>query len=199
MNYFYLTIAIVCEVIATAALQASEGFTKLLPSAAVVVGYGIAFFFLSLALRTIPVGIAYAVWAGAGVVLIALVGFLVFRQALDIAAMLGIAHDSGRRRDYESVLGKCKPLSERASTTNSVVRVYQPAQRNSVPEIPTVDEAGCRDSTFWCGMGWGFRRLLRKMPSPSSIVLTWRPWPIPPCSPTRQTRTGNSAARAANT
>jgi len=90
MNWLYLSIAIVCEVIATSALKASEGFTRLVPSILVVVGYGIALYLLSLTLRTIPVGVAYAVWSGVGVVLITLVGWLVFKQALDAPALIGI-------------------------------------------------------------------------------------------------------------
>lgn len=85
-----LSIAILAEVIATSALTASHGFTRLWPSVAVVIGYTIAFYFLALSLRTIPVGIAYAVWSGAGIVLISLIGWAVFRQTLDAAAMLGI-------------------------------------------------------------------------------------------------------------
>ena len=69
-SYAYLAIAIVAEVIATTALKASEGFSNLLPSILVVVGYGVAFYCLSMTLRTIPVGIAYAIWSGAGIVLI---------------------------------------------------------------------------------------------------------------------------------
>jgi small multidrug resistance pump len=90
MSYFYLVLAIVAEVIGTSALKAAEGFTRPWPSLAVVVGYGVAFYFLSLALKTIPVGIAYAVWSGMGVVLITLIGWWVFKQTLDAAAMLGI-------------------------------------------------------------------------------------------------------------
>ena len=90
MNWLYLTVAIVCEVIATSALKSSEGFTRLLPSVAVVVGYGAALYFLSLTLRTIPVGVAYAVWSGVGVVLITVVGWLVFKQELDMPAFIGI-------------------------------------------------------------------------------------------------------------
>jgi small multidrug resistance pump len=91
MNWFYLAIAIVSEVIATSALKASDGFTRFYPSAAVVVGYGLAFYFLSQTLRTIPVGIAYAVWSGVGVVLISLAGWMVYDQKLDTAAVAGIA------------------------------------------------------------------------------------------------------------
>lgn len=85
-----LALAIVAEVIATSALKASAGFTRLLPSAVVILGYGVAFYLLSQALRTIPVGVAYAVWSGAGTVLIAIIGMLVFRQKLDGAGVIGI-------------------------------------------------------------------------------------------------------------
>ena len=90
MNYLYLVIAIVAEVIGTSALKASEGFSRLWPSLAVVVGYGIAFYCLSLTLRTIPVGIAYAIWSGIGIVLVALFGWIFYRQTLDLPAILGL-------------------------------------------------------------------------------------------------------------
>ncbi len=88
--WIFLTIAIVAEVIATSALKSSEGFSRFWPSATVVTGYCIAFWMLSLTLKTIPVGIAYAVWAGAGIVLVALIGWLFFQQKLDAMGMLGI-------------------------------------------------------------------------------------------------------------
>ena len=87
----YLAVAIVAEVIATSALTASAGFTRPGPSVVVVLGYGVAFWFLAQSLRTIPVGIAYAVWSGVGIVLISLIGWLWFRQALDGAAVAGMA------------------------------------------------------------------------------------------------------------
>lgn len=90
-NYVYLLLAIVGEVIGTSALKASEGFSRLGPSVLVVVGYGVAFYFLSLTLRSIPVGIAYALWSGAGVALITLVGWVAFGQKLDGPGLLGIA------------------------------------------------------------------------------------------------------------
>ena len=90
MGYLYLAIAIVAEVVATTALKASEGFTKLLPSIVVVVGYGAAFFFLSLVLKEIPVGIAYAIWAGMGIVLVAIVAAIAFRQIPDWPAIIGM-------------------------------------------------------------------------------------------------------------
>ena len=90
MSYFYLAIAIVAEVIGTSALKATEGFTRLVPSAVVVVGYGVAFYFLALALKHIPVGVAYAIWSGVGIALITLIGWIVFKQSLDAAALAGI-------------------------------------------------------------------------------------------------------------
>lgn len=90
MAYFYLAIAIVSEVVGTAALKATEEFTRLIPSLIVVVSYASAFFFLNLTLRTIPVGIAYAVWAGCGIVLICVVSWVLYKQALDAPAILGI-------------------------------------------------------------------------------------------------------------
>lgn len=91
MKWLYLLIAIVAEVVGTSALKASQGFTVLLPSVLVVVGYGAAFYFLSLTLSSISVGIAYALWSGIGIVLISAVGWLWFGQALDTAAIIGIA------------------------------------------------------------------------------------------------------------
>lgn len=90
MQWLYLSIAIVCEVIATSALKSSEGFTRLTPSLIVVVGYLAAFYCLSLTLRSMSVGIVYAIWSGVGIVLIALVGWLAFGQALSALALLGI-------------------------------------------------------------------------------------------------------------
>jgi small multidrug resistance pump len=90
MNWLYLSIAIVAEVIATSALKASDGFSRLGPALVVIVGYGIAFYFLSLALRGIPVGVAYAVWSGVGIVLISVIGWFAFGQTLDAAAVCGI-------------------------------------------------------------------------------------------------------------
>lgn len=86
-----LIIAILSEVAATSALKACDGFRNLVPSIIVVIGYGAAFYFLSLALRTIPMGIAYAIWSGIGIVLISLAGWLAYGQKLDLAAMAGMA------------------------------------------------------------------------------------------------------------
>lgn len=89
-HWIYLSIAIVAEVIGTSFLKSAEGFSRLIPSTVVVISYVVAFFFLGLALKTLPVGIAYAIWAGAGVALIALVGYAVFDQPLDTPAIVGI-------------------------------------------------------------------------------------------------------------
>lgn len=90
MTYLYLLCAIVAEVVATSALRATNGFTNLLPSTIVVVGYAAAFYFLSLTLRALPVGIAYAIWSGLGIVLISIVGWVVYKQALDLPAVVGM-------------------------------------------------------------------------------------------------------------
>ena len=90
MGYWYLVVAILSEVVATSALNASQGFTRLWPSLVTVFGYCLAFYFLSLTLRTVPMGSAYAVWAGAGIVLIALSGAIFFKQLPDLPAVLGM-------------------------------------------------------------------------------------------------------------
>lgn len=90
-QWLFLSIAIVSEVVATSALKSSNGFTQLWPSLVVVAGYAAAFFFLSLTLRTIPVGIAYAIWSGVGIVLVTFIAWLVFGQALDVPAIAGLA------------------------------------------------------------------------------------------------------------
>lgn len=88
--YVYLAIAILFEVIATSALKASNGFTVLLPSAIVVAGYSIAFFCLSLALRGVPLGIAYGLWSAVGIVLVSIAGWLLYQQRLDLPALIGL-------------------------------------------------------------------------------------------------------------
>jgi small multidrug resistance pump len=90
LHYFYLAIAIVAEVIATSALTKSDNFSRLIPSVTAIVGYAVAFWFLSILLRTVPTGIVYAIWSGVGIVLIAAVGWVWFKQALDIPAMIGV-------------------------------------------------------------------------------------------------------------
>ena len=89
-NWLSLVIAIGCEVAATSALKASEGFTRPLPSVVVVTGYVLAIYLLSLTLRTIPVGVAYAIWSGVGVALIAVIGWLFLGQKLDAPAIAGL-------------------------------------------------------------------------------------------------------------
>ena len=89
-NWMHLAVAIVSETVATTALKASAGFTKPGPVALVVAGYGLAFYFLSLTLRTIPLGVAYAVWSGVGIVLITAAGWILYEQKLDTAALAGI-------------------------------------------------------------------------------------------------------------
>jgi small multidrug resistance pump len=91
MHYAYLLLAIVAEVIATTALKSSEGFTRLVPSVLVAVGYGVAFFLLSLIVQTLPLGVVYAIWSGAGVVLVAIVAAIWFKQIPDAPAIVGMA------------------------------------------------------------------------------------------------------------
>lgn len=90
-TYAVLFAAIVCEVIGTSLLAASQQFTRLWPTLGTAVCYGASFYFLSVALRTLPIGIAYAVWSGLGIVLISLSGYVVYRQILDVPAIIGIA------------------------------------------------------------------------------------------------------------
>ena len=89
-NWICLAIAILSETVATTAMKASAGFTRPLPALVVMAGYGVAFYFLSLTLRTIPLGVAYAVWSGVGIVLIAAAGWLLYGQKLDAPALAGI-------------------------------------------------------------------------------------------------------------
>ena len=91
MPYLILILAVIAETIGTTALQASQQFTRLAPSLIVVVAYGISFFLLGWALKFMPVGIAYAIWSGLGIVLIAVIGFVMFGQRLDPPAILGLA------------------------------------------------------------------------------------------------------------
>ncbi|RDH42811.1 DMT family transporter [Zooshikella ganghwensis] len=90
MIYIQLAVAVIAEVIATSALKAAEGFTKPIPSIIVVIGYAVAFYFLSLTLRTLPVGVTYAIWSGLGVVFITIVGMLMYKQIPDLPAILGM-------------------------------------------------------------------------------------------------------------
>ena len=90
-NWLFLAIAIISEVIATSALKSSEGFTRAMPSLLVVAGYAAAFYFLSLTLKSIPVGIAYAVWSGVGIVLVTAIAWVLHGQRLDVWGFVGIA------------------------------------------------------------------------------------------------------------
>ena len=89
-KWMLLGLAIFSEVVATSSLKSTEGFTKLVPSVIVIVGYCAAFYFLSMTLDTIPIGIAYAVWSGVGIAGIALISVLFLDQRLDGAALIGI-------------------------------------------------------------------------------------------------------------
>ena len=89
--YAALGIAIVAEVIATSALKASAGFTRLGPSAIVVLGYGTAFYCLSLTLQSLSVGVAYAIWSGLGIVLVTIASYVLYRQSVDLPALIGMA------------------------------------------------------------------------------------------------------------
>lgn len=91
ITYFYLAVAIVFEVISTSSLKSSQGFTRLLPGVVAVVGYLITFYFLALTLKTMPIGIAYAIWSGVGILLLAAIDWIWFRQALDLPAILGLS------------------------------------------------------------------------------------------------------------
>jgi small multidrug resistance pump len=90
MEYLYLAIAIISEVVATSALKSTSGFTRLMPTIVVVIGYCTAFYFLSLCLQRIPIGVAYAIWAGVGIGLMAIMGLVVHDQRLDLAGVVGI-------------------------------------------------------------------------------------------------------------
>lgn len=91
MHWLYLLLAIVAEIVATLALKSTEGFTRLWPSLVSIVGYAVAFYLLSLTMKTIPIGISYAIWSGVGIVLVSLLAFWLFKQALDLPAIVGMA------------------------------------------------------------------------------------------------------------
>jgi small multidrug resistance pump len=90
MAFLYLLIAILAEVIATSAMKASDGFSQLLPSGITILGYALRSS-LSLTMKSIPIGITYALWSGAGIILVSLVGFFYYKQHLDVAAVIGLA------------------------------------------------------------------------------------------------------------
>ena len=89
-NWLFLSAAIICEVIATSSLKSSEGFTKIIPSLFVIIGYGAAFYLLSLTLKSIPVGIAYAIWSGLGIFFVTLVAWFMHGQKLDLWGCVGM-------------------------------------------------------------------------------------------------------------
>jgi len=90
MAYLYLAIAIITEVIATSALKAANGFTNLIPSLIVIIGYTVSFYYMMLVLKTIPVGITYAIWSGVGIVLVAVAGIFIYKQIPDTPAIIGM-------------------------------------------------------------------------------------------------------------
>ena len=89
-TFVILFFAILSEVIATSSLKYSEGFTKPIPSVVVAVGYGLSFYLLSIALKTMPIGVAYAIWSGVGLVLTVIAGIILWRETLDWARVTGI-------------------------------------------------------------------------------------------------------------
>ena len=107
-DWGFLLIAIVAETIATSALKASDGFSRLGPATLTLVGYGIAFYFLALTLRSMPVGVAYAIWSGLGVVLITLAGWVIFGQALDAAACSAFNDHRNRSGRAKLVIVTCR-------------------------------------------------------------------------------------------
>jgi small multidrug resistance pump len=90
MAYLYLFVAIAAEVVGTLALKATEGFTRLVPSLIVIAGYAVSFYFVSLALRSMSVAVAYAIWSGLGLALVVVAAVVLYKQALDLAALAGI-------------------------------------------------------------------------------------------------------------
>ncbi|MDO5536165.1 MAG: multidrug efflux SMR transporter [Desulfovibrionaceae bacterium] len=91
MHWLMLLVAIASEIVATSALKETQGFTRLLPSLLCIGGYALAFYLLSIVVRYVPVGIAYALWSGIGVVVVSLVGWFFFHQKLDLPAIIGLA------------------------------------------------------------------------------------------------------------
>ena len=89
-GYLYLTIAIIFEVIATSSMKALDGFNKPLPLLLVVIGYPVSLFLLSVVVKTVPIGIAYAIWSGMGIVLVSIAGLFLYQQKLDLPALLGM-------------------------------------------------------------------------------------------------------------
>ena len=115
MKWLYLAVAILAEIVATSALKSSDGFTRLLPSVVTTLGYVVSFYFLSLTLREVPVGIAYAIWSGVGIVLISIVSALLFKQHLDAGDDRHGPHHRRRGGD-ERLLEVRFPLSPTAAS-----------------------------------------------------------------------------------
>ncbi|MBL3704522.1 QacE family quaternary ammonium compound efflux SMR transporter [Sulfitobacter sp. BDSS02] len=90
LHYVYLIMAVLAETVGTSALQASQQFTRFWPSLIVVISYAISFFLLSMTLRVMPVGVVYAIWSGLGILFIAIIGWVLFRQSLDLPAVIGL-------------------------------------------------------------------------------------------------------------
>lgn len=90
MHWFFLVLAIAAETVGTSALKASDGFTRLGPSILTAMAYAVSFYLLAQVLKVVPVGIAYAIWSGLGIVMIALIGWMIFDQKLDAPALLGL-------------------------------------------------------------------------------------------------------------
>jgi small multidrug resistance pump len=124
-HWLFLLVAILTEVIATSALKASAGFSRVLPSLIVVIGYAISFYAMSLALEAIPVGIAYAVWSGIGIVLITVTAWILYGQRLDLWAMIGIGFIIVGVIIFESFVKSRSPLIIKDSLISIIVRMLQ--------------------------------------------------------------------------
>lgn len=120
MHWLYLFGAILSEIIATSALKAADGFTHPVPTAITVAGYVVAFFCLSVALRTIPMGIAYALWSGIGIVAISLAALFLYRQTLDTRGAGGDCADPDRNAGHQPVFASGRPLTGRRSVRSSL-------------------------------------------------------------------------------
>ena len=91
MSYFYLALAIAAEVAGTSLLKATEEFTKLVPTTLLIIFYAMSFWLMTLALRDLPLGVVYAVWSGLGIVLVAIIGALVYKEMPDLGSIIGMA------------------------------------------------------------------------------------------------------------
>jgi multidrug transporter EmrE-like cation transporter len=127
----YLAIAIVGEVIATSFLRASAGFTQPVPTVIVIVGYGVTFYFFSLALQTIPVGIGYAIWSGVGIILVSIIAFFAYGQTLDLPALIGIGLILARlpMASWSSTSSASRARTRRGSSATTAARPQRAAPR----------------------------------------------------------------------